>query len=423
MLVTTALIISAAGFFARGGFATPSAGRETRKPLVFWTMLRRSGGADAGLLGGDLFNLYVALELLTFAAVPLVCLDGRAGTLAAALRYLLFALFGSVLYLLGVALLYGAYGTLDIALLAEPMRRTGRLDGGRADDGGAAGQDRAFPAASLAASGPCQRAGRGQRRAVGARGQRLVLPRRAAVVRRPAGAAGRGSERDLGALGSAAILFGSVLALRQARLKLLIAYSTIAQIGYLFLFFPLAAGATPGRRTAWNGGVMQACRPRLRQGGDVPRRRPDRRGRSGMTGSPTSAARPGDAADVPYARPWRPVADGAAAERRLRREMAAAQRLDRGGTMGVGLVMLAGGLLAARLRLSDAGPGARGHGPAEQAPAAAGGRSGRACARRSSLSLLAFAPQSFFAFSQIGRPAGSAAWRAAHDAVGSASWS
>ena len=45
----------------------------------------------------------------------------------------------------------------------------------------------------------------------------------------------------LAALGSAAILLGSVLALRQQRLKLLIAYSTVAQIGYLFLMFPLAA--------------------------------------------------------------------------------------------------------------------------------------------------------------------------------------
>ena len=50
--------------------------------------------------------------------MPLVCLDGRPETLTAALRYLLFALFGSVLYLLGTALLYGAYGTLDIVLLA-----------------------------------------------------------------------------------------------------------------------------------------------------------------------------------------------------------------------------------------------------------------------------------------------------------------
>ena len=52
----------------------------------------------------------------------------------------------------------------------------------------------------------------------------------------------------LAGLGSAAILFGSTLALRQARLKLLIAYSTVAQIGYLFLMFPLGARGH-GRRT------------------------------------------------------------------------------------------------------------------------------------------------------------------------------
>jgi formate hydrogenlyase subunit 3/multisubunit Na+/H+ antiporter MnhD subunit len=62
----------------------------------------------------------------------------------------------------------------------------------------------------------------------------------------------------LGGLGGGAILFGSVLALRQRRLKLLIAYSTIAQIGYLFLMFPLAAGSEPWNGQAWNGGVMQA---------------------------------------------------------------------------------------------------------------------------------------------------------------------
>jgi len=47
-----------------------------------------------------------------------------------------------------------------------------------------------------------------------------------------------------------------VLALRQERLKLLIAYSTVAQIGYLFLMFPLAAG--PWAADAFAGGVMQA---------------------------------------------------------------------------------------------------------------------------------------------------------------------
>jgi multicomponent Na+:H+ antiporter subunit D len=65
----------------------------------------------------------------------------------------------------------------------------------------------------------------------------------------------------LGALGAAAIIFGSVLALRQARLKLLIAYSTVAQIGYLFLMFPLAINPETGHpwsNAAWTGGVLQA---------------------------------------------------------------------------------------------------------------------------------------------------------------------
>ena len=115
MLVAAAIIVTAAAFYARAKFATPEGVTESRSALTFWIMLQAIWAALTILfVGGDLFNLYVALELLTFAAVPLVCIDGRPETLAAALRYLLFALFGSISYLLGVALFYGAYGTLDI---------------------------------------------------------------------------------------------------------------------------------------------------------------------------------------------------------------------------------------------------------------------------------------------------------------------
>jgi formate hydrogenlyase subunit 3/multisubunit Na+/H+ antiporter MnhD subunit len=65
----------------------------------------------------------------------------------------------------------------------------------------------------------------------------------------------------LAALGAAAVLFGSIVALRQERLKLLIAYSTLAQIGYLFLMFPLAVRADSGgieRGDALAGGLLQA---------------------------------------------------------------------------------------------------------------------------------------------------------------------
>ncbi len=58
-----------------------------------------------------------------------------------------------------------------------------------------------------------------------------------------------------GVLGAAAILWGSVQALLQTRLKLLIAYSTVAQLGYLFILFPLAA-AREGGFVAWSGGLI-----------------------------------------------------------------------------------------------------------------------------------------------------------------------
>jgi len=122
MMVTAALLICGIGLFARTQLPVPR-GVEERAPLVFWTLLLTVWGAlNAVFVGGDLFNLYVALELLTFAAVPLVSLDGRAQTLRAAFRYLLFALFGSILYLLGAVVLYGTYGTLDIVLLSGRIR-------------------------------------------------------------------------------------------------------------------------------------------------------------------------------------------------------------------------------------------------------------------------------------------------------------
>jgi multicomponent Na+:H+ antiporter subunit D len=122
MLVTTSLIIAITGGFALGLFGRQEK-TEERAPFTFWMLLLSVWAALNGVfLGWDLFNCYVGLEMLTFAAVPLVCLDGRAETLMAALRYLLFALFGSALYLLGAALLYGAYGALDIGLLSARIR-------------------------------------------------------------------------------------------------------------------------------------------------------------------------------------------------------------------------------------------------------------------------------------------------------------
>jgi multicomponent Na+:H+ antiporter subunit D len=267
MLLTTALVICAIGLFARESFRTPVGAPETRTSLAFWTLLMGVwAGLNAVWLGGDLFTLYVALELLTFGAVPIVCLDGRAETLTAALRYLLFALLGSALYLLGTALLYGGYGTLDILLLSRVVR----------------GEPVVWVAAALMTTGLIAKtalfplhlwlppahagapaAGSALLSALVVKGSFILIVRLWFDVM--PGLLSQAAAQTLAGLGTAAIVFGSVLALRQARLKLLIAYSTIAQIGYLFFLFPLAstsfaitsATAQVWNGVAWTGGVLQ----------------------------------------------------------------------------------------------------------------------------------------------------------------------
>ena len=261
MMLMVALVILGIGLYARADFATPPGVPEARRPLVFWTLLLAIWGSlNLMFLSGDLFTLYVALELLTFSAIPLVSLDGRAETLRAALRYLIFALLGSVFYLLGAVLLYGAYGTLDISLLAA-----------RVGPGPAVWVAAALMTVGLLAKTalvplhlwlPPAHAGAPAAASAVLSGLvvkgswflvvRLWLEVLPGVVTVP-------SAQLLGGLGAAAILLGNLVALRQQRLKLLVAYSTVAQIGYLFLMFPLAfGGATSQVDGPLIGGTLQA---------------------------------------------------------------------------------------------------------------------------------------------------------------------
>jgi len=263
MMMTTAVVICAVGLYARADFATPVGSLEARGSFVFWILLLAIWGAlNTVFLGGDLFTLYVALELVTFAAVPLVSLDGRAETLQAALRYLLFALLGSVLYLVGTALLYGAYGTLDIVLLSNRVHANpGTLVAAALMTVGLLAKTALFPLhlwlPPAHAGAPA--AGSAILSALVVKGSFFIVVRLwfDAMPRLP----GFTAAQLLAGLGAAAVVFGSVVALRQERLKLLIAYSTLAQIGYLFLMFPLALSADADRLEsggALAGGLLQA---------------------------------------------------------------------------------------------------------------------------------------------------------------------
>lgn len=262
MMLTTAVVICAIGVYALADYLTPAGTREERSPFVFWPLLLGVCGAmNLVCVGGDLFTLYVALELLTFAAVPMVSLDGRAETLRAALRYLLFAIVGSILYLLGITLLYGAYGTLDIAGLSRQVQPDlATVSTLALMTTGLLAKTALFP---LHLWLPPAHAGAPA--AASAALSALVVKGSFFLVIRlwfdvMPGLPGHGGALILGVLGAAAIVFGGIMALHQQRLKLLVAYSTVAQIGYLFLAFPLALNAQTGRLesgAALTGGMLQ----------------------------------------------------------------------------------------------------------------------------------------------------------------------
>ena len=81
-------------------------------------LLVQLAGLDAAFLAGDLFNLFVAFELLLIASYALLVHGGTRARVRAANRYVVLNLAGSALFLVGVGVLYAVAGTLNLADLA-----------------------------------------------------------------------------------------------------------------------------------------------------------------------------------------------------------------------------------------------------------------------------------------------------------------
>lgn len=78
--------------------------------------------AQAGLLGititGDAFNLFVFLEISSLSTYVLISLGRDRRALTAAYRYLIMGTLGATFYIIGVGLMYQMTGTLNIADLS-----------------------------------------------------------------------------------------------------------------------------------------------------------------------------------------------------------------------------------------------------------------------------------------------------------------
>jgi multicomponent Na+:H+ antiporter subunit D len=84
-----------------------------------------STGLTGLFLTGDVFNFYVFFELAMISAYALAALGGQRRIVGAALIFAVVNLLGSFLFLIAVAALYRATGTLDMLAVAE---RAGGID-------------------------------------------------------------------------------------------------------------------------------------------------------------------------------------------------------------------------------------------------------------------------------------------------------
>ena len=210
-----------------------------------WLMLLAA--MSVAYLSADLFNLYVTLELVGLAAVALIVLTDKPEALTAAMRYLLASLLASLGYLIGVAILYAQYGVLDMYLLAglvEPSLATwtaaALMSVGLLIKTAVFPLHFWLPPAHANAPAPVSAALSG----LVVKVSLYLLMRLWFAVFEDLLSVGLG--QLVGLMATAAIFGGSIQAILQRRLKMLIAYSTVAQLGYILMLVPLAIPA-PGR--------------------------------------------------------------------------------------------------------------------------------------------------------------------------------
>lgn len=130
MLVLASVLALASHLYACGG--DDQTGKFFHPLFLFQLM-----GINGAFLTADAFNLFVFFEILLIASYSLLIHGGGKERTRAAQQYVLYNLIGSAFFLIALAVLYRAYGTLNIpdmaarsAMLSEesvPLAEAGGL--------------------------------------------------------------------------------------------------------------------------------------------------------------------------------------------------------------------------------------------------------------------------------------------------------
>ena len=112
LLIATAVFVAAL-------YSYSYMSHDDNEPQYYTLFLMLAGGVMGLVLSGDLFNMFIMIEILTFAAVALTAFRNTAnGALEAAFKYLVVGSIGSSCILAGTIILYAQAHTLNFAQLS-----------------------------------------------------------------------------------------------------------------------------------------------------------------------------------------------------------------------------------------------------------------------------------------------------------------
>lgn len=266
VLVVVSTIAAVVSLFARTSVAHEVEAR--RVPLFYAAFLL----CLAGLLGiaatGDVFNVFVFLEISSLSAYALIALGSDRRALTSAFRYLIMGSVGATFIVIGIGLLYVMTGTLNMADLAQLLPEAWHTNTVKVAYGflavGFCLKLALFPlhlwlpnAYTFAPSAVTAfMAATATKVAV-----YMLLRFFLTVFGAPFSFDVMGLDRVLAVLAATAVLSMSLVAIFQANVKRLLAYSSVAQIGYMILGLCLASvtGLTATLLHLFNHALMKGA--------------------------------------------------------------------------------------------------------------------------------------------------------------------
>jgi multicomponent Na+:H+ antiporter subunit D len=102
-------------------FAVGQRAVDERSPVYHSVYLVLAAGVSQAFLAGDLFNLFVAFELLLMASYVLMTLEGTDNQIRSGTTYVVLNVVESMIFLTAVGLVFAAVGTVSMADLPERL--------------------------------------------------------------------------------------------------------------------------------------------------------------------------------------------------------------------------------------------------------------------------------------------------------------